>query len=60
VRKGYTATRDRTRYAVAPAKAKASASTFAEVVELPHGAQNIQFHARRLPAKYRTALQAVR
>jgi hypothetical protein len=60
VRKGYTATRDRTHYAVSPARAQASTSTFAEVVELPHGAQNIQFHTRKLPAKYRTALQAVR
>lgn len=59
-RQGYTATRDRTPYAVSPAKAKASTSTFAAVVELPQGAQNIQFHARQLPAKYRTALQDVR
>jgi len=59
-RKGYTATRGRTHYAVSPAPARASTSTFAEVVELPQGARHIQFHAGKLPAKYRSALQAVR
>jgi len=59
-RKGYTATRGRTRYTVSPARAQASTSTFAEAVELPKGAQHIQFHPGELPAKYRSALQSVR
>jgi hypothetical protein len=59
-RKGYTATRGRTKYAVAPTEAKASTSTFSEVVEVPKNAQNIRFHLRKPPEKYQAAVQDVR
>jgi hypothetical protein len=59
-RKAYTATRDSMTYAVSPAKVGAGASAFAQIVEVPKAARNIQFHGSKLPAKYRAALQDVR
>jgi len=59
-RQAYRATRDVTTYSVSPAKVGASASTFSQIVEIPLDARNIQFHSKKLPAKYRAALQKVR
>jgi len=59
-RKPYAATRGSTRYKVAPAHVGAGGSKIAKVVEVPDDARNIHFHAGKLPAKYRDALQAVR
>ena len=59
-RQGYTATRGNTRYQVPPTQVKKSAAHFAQIVEVPEAAHNVQFHAEELPEKYRHALQAVR
>lgn len=61
-RSGYTAHRKDTgaKYEVPPTEVKASVSEFTQIVELPEEAQNVQFHKKRLPAKYRDALQSVR
>jgi hypothetical protein len=59
-RQGYTATRGRTRYQVLPTHIGGSTSSFSKIVEVPEDAQNVQFHAGKLPEKYRDALQDVR
>jgi hypothetical protein len=59
-RQAYRATRAATTYAVSPAKVGAATSTFSQIVEVPPDARNIQFHGKKLPAKYRAALQKVR
>src|SRR5262249_60587231 len=59
-RQGYTATRGNTRYHVPPTQIGKSAARFAQIVEVPEAAHNVQFHAGELPEKYRHALQAVR
>jgi hypothetical protein len=59
-RKGYTATRGRTRYEVKPAKVGEGKSKFSQIVEVPAQAQNIAFHTGTLPQRYREALQDVR
>jgi hypothetical protein len=59
-RQGYTATRGDTRYHVRPTQVRKSAARFAQIVEVPEEAQNVQFHAEELPQKYRDALQDVR
>jgi hypothetical protein len=59
-RKAYTAARQGSKYAVSPAKVGTSTSVFSQIVEISPDAQNIQFHGKKLPAKYRTALQNVR
>jgi hypothetical protein len=59
-RQGYTATRGRTRYQVPPTHIGGSTSSFSKIVEVPEDAQNVQFHAGKLPEKYRDALQDVR
>jgi hypothetical protein len=61
-RKGYTAARSKTEYIVSPTEVRATAQQFSQVVELPREAQNVRFHAgaKRLPEKYRHALQDVR
>jgi hypothetical protein len=59
-RQGFTATRGETSYAVPPAQVKPTSQTFAQVVELPAAARNIQFHKGELPRRHRAALQDVR
>ncbi|HLO16009.1 MAG TPA: hypothetical protein VK206_14345 [Anaerolineales bacterium] len=61
-RSGFSAQRDRTRYAVKPASVGRSAQRFRQVLEVPQTAQNVHFYssARKLPARYQTALQNVR
>jgi hypothetical protein len=59
-RQAYRATRNTTTYAVSPAKIGKSTSTFSQIVEVPLDAQNLRFSGKKLPAKYRTALQHVR
>jgi hypothetical protein len=59
-RQGYMATRGDTRYHVSPTQVRKSAAHFAQIVEVPEDAQNVQFHAGALPEHYRDALQAVR
>jgi hypothetical protein len=59
-RKGYTATRGGAQYQVPPARVEGGKSSFSQIVEVPEAAQNVQFHAGNLPAKYREALQDVR
>jgi hypothetical protein len=59
-RQGYRATRGNTRYHVPPTHVRKSAARFAQIVEVPEAAQNVQFHAGALPEQYRDALQAVR
>ena len=58
-RQGYTATRGNTRYHVPPTQVRKSAARFAQIVEVPEAAHNVQFYAGELPEKYRDALQAV-
>jgi hypothetical protein len=61
-REGYRATRGRTPYRVSPTGVEATTQRFAQVVELPARARNVQFHldAKGLPERYRRAVQDVR
>ena len=59
-REAYNATRAGRRTAVRSASVDPSISAFSQIVEVPPDAQNIQFQGKKLPAKYRTALQNVR
>jgi len=59
-RQGYTATRGDTHYRIPPTQVKKSTARFAQVVEVPEDAQNVQFHMGELPQHYRDALQDVR
>ena len=61
-RKGFQAERGRTRYAVKPSSVGGTSQRFRQVLEVPQQAQNIHFYtsARKVPAKYRSALQSVR
>ena len=61
-RRGFSAARGQTNYAVKPASVGGSSQKFRQVLEVPRDAQNIHFYttAGKLPAKYRTALQSVR
>jgi hypothetical protein len=61
-REAYRATRKQSEYGVAPASVQKAKQRFAQVVELPQGARNIDLHADReeLPERYRHALQKVR
>jgi len=61
-RKAYTAERGRTAYQVAPASVEATAQHFTRIEEVPERARNIRFYtdARKLPEKYRNAVQDVR
>jgi hypothetical protein len=61
-RKGYTAERGATAYAVAPASVGSTSQKFVQVVEIPRAARNVHFYGRsaQLPEKYRHALQHVR
>lgn len=43
-----------------PVKVARGASRFTKVVEVPKTAENVRFHAGRLPRKYQSALQSVR
>jgi hypothetical protein len=61
-RRGFAARRGKTAYNVAPASVSSTSQRFVQVVDLPKGASNVQFHSRResLPERYRHALQHVR
>jgi len=59
-RQGYTAKRGDTQYQVQPAQVPESKASFSQIVEVPANAQNVQFHAGKLPQKYQAALQDVR
>jgi hypothetical protein len=60
-RETYTASRGQTEYEVPATGVAATKQPFAQVVELPQEARNIQFHtANDLPERYRHARQRVR
>jgi hypothetical protein len=59
-RQGYTATRGDTRSRIPPTQVKKGTTRFAQIVEVPEAAQNVQFHMGELPQHYRDALQNVR
>jgi hypothetical protein len=59
-RKGYTAHRGGREYHVPTTTVEGGRSHFAQIVEVPEGAQNVQFHAGSLPQRYREALQDIR
>jgi hypothetical protein len=61
-RRGFSAARGQTNYAVKSASVGGTSQKFRQVLEVPRGAQNIHFYttAGKLPAKYRTALRSVR
>src|SRR5262245_52110214 len=61
-RGAYAATRGRTEYEVPPTGVAATIQRFAQVVELPREARNIQSHrtAKDLPEPYRHARQRIR
>jgi hypothetical protein len=59
-RRGFHAHRGSTSYEVRPASVKPVRQRFTQVVEVPTGARNIEFHQDRLPERYRSALQDVR
>jgi hypothetical protein len=61
-RKSYTAERNGTKYKVKPTTVEGSSQEFRKVVEIPKGAQNVQFYKQqeKLPKKYQSALQDVR
>src|SRR5438552_8645093 len=56
-RQGYTASRGQTSYAVPAAEVKPTIQRFAQLVEVPKTARNVQFHTGALPDRYRAALQ---
>ena len=53
-REGYEAQRGDTEYEVEEAE-----TTYAKIVELPEGAEHVQFRSGNLPEKYQSALQNV-
>ena len=61
-RGAYTATQGQTEYEIPTTSVAATIQRFAQVVELPREARNIQFHAaaKDLPEPYRHARQRVR
>lgn len=61
-RQGFTAQRGQTSYATKPASVGRTAQRFRQVLEVPQDAQNIHFYtsARKLPARYQSALQDIR
>ena len=61
-RKPFHAKRGATRYSVKPSSVGGTAQMFRKVLEVPRDAQNIHFYAnaKKLPAKYRSALQNIR
>jgi len=59
-RRGYTARRGDRTYQVRPTHLKSTTQTFAQVVEIPAAARNVNFHKGELPARYRDALQNIR
>jgi hypothetical protein len=59
-RKGFSAARGTTTYAVRPSEVKPTTQRFAQVVDVPAGARNIRFHKGALPERYRDALQNIR
>lgn len=61
-RSGFSAKRGSTRYPVKPSSVGSTAQKFRQVLEVPQNASNIHFYAnaRKLPARYRSALQSVR
>jgi hypothetical protein len=61
-RRGFTAQRGQTKYSTKPAAVGASSQKFRQVLEVPKEAQNVYFYstARKLPARYQSALQNVK
>jgi hypothetical protein len=61
-RRGFTAKRDRTEYNAKPSLVGRASQGFRKVVEIPPDAQNVHFYqnARKLPARYQSAVQDVR
>ena len=61
-RRGFTAQRGRTSYAVKPSHMPGSRQTFTKVVEIPGDARGVHFYrnSKQLPAKYKSALQDIR
>ena len=61
-RKAFSAQRGRTSYQVKPAHVRGSAQKYTQVVEIPEDARSVHFYAdaKKLPAKYKSALQIVR
>jgi hypothetical protein len=61
-RKAFEAQRGETAYKVKPASVGATSQRFVQIVEVPQRAEHVHFYpsARRVPARYRSALQDVR
>ncbi len=61
-RRGFTAQRGQTSYSTKPASVGGASQKFRQVLEVPQDAQNVHFYttARKLPAKYQSALQNVK
>ena len=61
-RRGFTAQRGGTKYGVKPSSVAGASQRFRQVLEVPQDAQNVHFYesARKLPARYQSALQNVR
>ncbi len=59
-RRGYTAHRGNTSYEVEPTDVEASTNHFAQIVEIPEAARNVEFREGPLPDRYATALQSIR
>ena len=61
-RRGFTGQRGDTQYETKPASVGGSSQKFRQVLEVPQNAQNIHFYnsARKLPARYQSALQSVK
>lgn len=61
-RRGFTAQRGGTRYSTKPTSVGGTAQRFRQVLEVPQNAQNVHFYtnARKLPARYQSALQNVK
>jgi hypothetical protein len=61
-RRGFTGQRGDTKYETKSASVGGSSQKFRQVLEVPQNAQNIHFYnnARKLPARYQSALQNVK
>jgi len=61
-RRGFTAQRGQTSYSTKRESVGGASQKFRQVLEVPQDAQNVHFYttARKLPAKYQSALQNVK
>ena len=61
-RRAFAAQRGGTKYSTKPASVGRTSQRFRQVLEVPQAARNVHFYksARKLPARYQSALQSVR